>query len=111
MSEYEIRPEFTQRACNLVWCATPHRDTMHPDDEAHRSVGRGFLARVRGARETGPGVWRDVEVGVLRRPDDVEGWLIIETADGAGLALSLDGARELRRALVDDPDVQQALSS
>lgn len=111
MSEFEVRPNHTERACSFEWCETAHDDTAHPEDEAHRSVGVGFVARVRGVHDRGPGVWRDVEVGVLRRRNDTESWLVIEAEDGTGLAINVDGARELRRALADDPQIRRAFSS
>lgn len=110
MSEFDVRPRPDQR-CDLAWCTTPHGETVHPDDEAHRSEGVGFLARVRGVREIGPGVDVDVEVGLLRRKDDLESWLVIEGADGTGLELSLEGARRLRRVLEGDPYIRAALAS
>jgi len=95
--------------CEYAWCTTEHGATVHPDDEVHRSGGVGFPARVRGGAERGPGIATDVEIGVLRRPSDTENWLVIEVA-GGGLAMTAEGARALRRALVDDPQIQAALS-
>ena len=101
-------PGGTQR-CGFVWCTTRHGETSHPDDEAHRSAGVGFSARVRGVGEEGTGVEREIEIGILRRPDDEDAWLVIEVGQG-GLALSRDGAHQLRRALVTDPLLRQALT-
>ena len=103
-----LLPEGNER-CSFAWCATRHGATVHPDDEAHRSTGAGFPARVRGTGEAGPGADADVEVGILRRSDDSENWLVIEVG-GHGLALSRDGARELCRVLANDPQVRDALS-
>lgn len=110
MSEFDVRSRPEQR-CDLAWCTTPHGDTVHPDDEVHRSEGVGFLARIRAVREAGPGVEAEVEVGLLRRKDDIEGWLVIEGADGTGLELSFEGARRLRRVLDGDPQIRAALAS
>lgn len=110
MSENEVHPRHAGACCAYAWCTTRHGLTIHPDDEAHRSSGSGFAARVRGSDEAGAGRETQIEVGVLRRPGDVENWLAIEVGS-AGLTLSIDGARELRRVLAEDPQIREALSS
>ncbi|CAH0254766.1 hypothetical protein [Microbacterium sp. Bi128] len=111
MSEFDVRPPRRARRCGFAWCTTRHGETAHPDDEAHRSDGVAFSARVRAVDERGPGVDAEVEVGLLRRVTDQDTWLVIEAASGTGLALTLEGARELRRVLDGDPQVRAALSS
>lgn len=96
--------------CAFAWCSTAHGATAHPDDEAHRSVGAGFLARVRRPGSAERGDETDVEVGLLRRLADDDTWLVIETGEGAGVALSLEGARELRRLLSEDAQIRAALA-
>ncbi|MCC4248533.1 MULTISPECIES: hypothetical protein [Microbacterium] len=108
MSEDDVRPRHSNGRCAFAWCTTLHGETTHPDDEDHRSAGAGFSARLRGVDESGRGAAVDVEVGILRRRDDTENWLVIEVG-GGGLALSAEGARELRRALADDPQIREAL--
>ncbi|KZE42529.1 hypothetical protein AVW09_09185 [Microbacterium sp. T32] len=110
MSDSDVHPRPETARCGFAWCTTLHGSTVHPDDEAHRSAGIAFAARVRGVDEKGRGRDVDVEVGVLRRPDDADDWIVIEVA-GGGLALSLSGAAELRRILTEDPGIGRALSS
>jgi hypothetical protein len=110
MSENDVHPRHSGARCTYAWCTTRHGLTVHPDDETHRSSGSGFTARVRGSDESGAGRESEVEVGILRRPGDVENWLAIELGS-VGLALSIDGARELRRVLAEDPQIREALSS
>lgn len=109
MSENDVQSRSVGARCTYAWCTTRHGRTIHPDDETHRSSGSGFPARVRGSEEAA-GTERQVEVGILRRPGDVENWLAIEVGS-IELALSMDGARELRRVLADDPQIREALSS
>ena len=108
MSDFEVHPRLATTRCEFTWCTTRHGDTVHPDDETHRSAGIAFTARVRGVAAIARGVEADVEVGILRRPGDTENWLVIEVA-GGGISLSQSGAAELRRILRDDPDVREAL--
>lgn len=109
MSEDEVsRPGPV--ACAFAWCTTAHGATAHRDDEAHRSAGRGFLSRVRRPDDAGRGDETDVEVGLLRRLTDDDTWVVIETGAGPGIALSLAGARELRRLLAEDPQLRAALA-
>lgn len=110
MSDSDVHPRPETARCGFAWCTTLHGSTVHPDDEAHRSAGIAFAARVRGVDEKGRGRDADVEVGVLRRPDDADDWIVIEVA-GGGFALSPGGAAELRRILVEDPGIGRALSS
>ncbi len=110
MSDSDVHPRSEVARCGFAWCTTLHGSTVHPDDETHRSAGIAFPARVRGVHEQGRGTEADVEVGVLRRTDDADDWLVIEVG-GGGLALSLSGAAELRRILTEDPGIGGALSS
>ncbi|MFS0792949.1 hypothetical protein [Microbacterium sp. 1P10AE] len=107
MRENDVRPVRTEARCGFPWCTTLHGETAHPDDEAHRSAGVGFTARVRSVDETGAGAEADVEVGILRRLDDDEDWLVVEVA-GEGLAFGRDGVRQLRRILVENPQIREA---
>jgi hypothetical protein len=107
MRENDVRPLRPQARCGFPWCTTLHGETAHPDDEAHRSAGAGFTARVRSVDETGAGVETDVEVGILRRLDDDQNWLVLEVA-GGGLAFARDGVLELRRILVENPQIRDA---
>ncbi len=111
MSEFDVRPPRRARRCDFAWCTTRHGETAHPDDEAHRSDGVAFSARARAVEGRGSGVDAEVEVGLLRRVTDHDTWLVIEAASGTGLALTLEGARELRRVLDGDPQIRAALSS
>lgn len=97
--------------CGFAWCVTEHGDTVHPADEDHRSVGRGWPGRVRGGRGVGPGVETDIELGVLRREGDSHTWVVIDAGAGLSIALSPEAAFALGRRLVDDPDVRAARSS
>lgn len=106
MRENDVRPMVR---CAFSWCTTLHGETTHPDDEAHRSAGTGFSTRVRCAQETGAGAEAEVEVGILRRPDDDENWLVVEVG-GRGLMFSRDGVRELRRILAQDPQIRGAFA-
>lgn len=96
-------------SCAYSWCATAHGRTLHPDDEAHRSAGVAFETRVRRADDRGPGRRTTIEVGVLRRPDDEGAWLVLDDGYGVSVALTTEGARELRRLLDDDADVRALL--
>ncbi|MEX0152177.1 DUF6907 domain-containing protein [Microbacterium sp. LMI1-1-1.1] len=95
--------------CAHPWCVTAHGRTLHPDDETHRSAGVAFEARVRRADGRGPGRGTTVEVGVLRRPDDDGAWLVLDDGGDVSIALSAEGARELRRLLNEDDDVRSLL--
>ena len=106
MRENDVRPLPSAR-CAFAWCTTLHGETAHPDDEAHRSAGAGFAARVRPVDGAGIGGEADVEVGVLRRLDDDQNWLVVEVA-GGGLAFSREGVRELRRILIENPQIRDA---
>jgi len=94
--------EVKTRRCPYEWCVTAHGATVHPDDEDHRSAGRGFRAWVRDGSGRGTGTLSDVEVGALRRTDDDRTWVVVETGAGIALALDADAARSLGRRLTDD---------
>jgi hypothetical protein len=90
------------RRCALTWCVTAHGETVHPDDEDHRSAGVGVMVRARRGDARGPGEETELEIGAVRRVDDSETWIVIETGIGVSLALTRDGARSLSRLLRDD---------
>ncbi len=98
-----------QAACVFAWCTTAHGETVHPDDEVHRSAGTGFPARVRDVHGSGAGLSTDVEVGVLRRDDDVQAWVVLEFGGGPAIAIDPEAARTLGRILRDDPDLVATL--
>ncbi|MDQ1083000.1 MULTISPECIES: hypothetical protein [Microbacterium] len=88
-----------QRGCIHGWCVTAHGHTVHPDDEDHRSAGIAATVRARPGEARGPGDETELEIGALRRVDDTETWIVIETGIGVSLALTRDGARVLQRRL------------
>ncbi|MDF2664208.1 MAG: RecA-superfamily ATPase [Microbacterium sp.] len=103
----EQRPQNT--ACAFAWCTTDHGETVHPDDEIHRSAGTGFPARVRDGHLGSADVLRDIEVGVIRRPDDAESWVALEFGAGYAVAIDVVAARTLGRLLRDASAVAAAL--
>lgn len=46
---------------------------------------------------------------MLRRPDDDGAWLVLDDGGDVSIALSAEGARELRRLLNEDGDVRSLL--
>lgn len=96
-------------SCPYAWCTTDHGATVHPDDEVHRSAGAAVEIRVRRADDHAPGAPATVEVGLLRRPDDTETWLVIDDGAAVSLAMTLEGARRLREACDRDPLLRAAL--
>ena len=101
------RPEAVR--CAFAWCTTEHGHTVHPDDETHRSAGTGFAARIRDGHVGGVGVPTDVEVGVIRRADDDESWVVLEFGGGYAVELDVAAARALGRLLLDVPGTATAL--
>jgi len=95
--------------CPFTWCTTEHGETVHPDDETHRSAGTAFAARLRDGRVGGVGVLTDVEVGVIRRVDDDESWVALEFGGGYAVELDAAAARTLGRLLLDVPGLTTAL--
>ena len=57
--------------------------------------------RARSGTARGPGHDTELEIGLLRRVDDTETWIVIETGIGVSLAVDRDGARLLQRQLHD----------
>ena len=94
--------------CAFEWCTTEHGRTVHPDDEAHRSAGTGFPARVREGF-VGGGIVTDIEVGLVRGPDDRETWVALEFGSGCTVAIDAAAARVLGRLLREDRDIAAAL--
>ncbi|MDF2045879.1 hypothetical protein [Microbacterium sp. Kw_RZR3] len=94
--------------CAFVWCTTEHGHTVHPDDEVHRSAGTGFPARVREGF-VGGGTVTDIEVGLVRGPDDRETWVALEFGAGRTVAIDAAAARVLGRLLREDRDIAAAL--
>ncbi len=95
--------------CAFVWCTTDHGETVHPADETHRSAGTGFAARVRDGLVGSSGVFTEIEVGVIRRPDDAESWVALEFGADYSIAIDAAGARTLGRLLLDAPDMAAAV--
>lgn len=93
------------RGCGFAWCVTEHGSTVHPDDEDHRSAGVGMTVRVRDDVTRGPGVSTKVEVGLLRRIDESETWLVVEAGAGSSLSIPLHSARALVASVRDDSRV------
>ena len=81
-----------------------------PDDEDHRSRGTGLTARVRRGAARGSGVLTDVEVGLLRRGDDSETWVVVETSDGTSICLPVHAVRALIARVGEDRPVAAVLS-
>lgn len=102
MNERLSTPGVGPRRCALVWCVTAHGETVHPDDDDHRSAGIGVTVRARRGEARGSGEETELEIGALRRSDDAETWIVIETGIGVSLALTRDGARSLSRRLSDE---------
>ncbi|MDQ1137897.1 hypothetical protein QE410_002696 [Microbacterium sp. SORGH_AS 1204] len=90
-----------RRPCIHEWCVTEHGATVHPDDEDHRSVGVALTVRARRGEDRGGGEETTLEIGALRRSDDPETWIVIETGIGVSLALTRDGARDLQHRLAE----------
>lgn len=88
-----------KRRCVHVWCVSEHGATVHPDDEDHRSAGVSVTVRARRGDARGPGEETELELGALRRADDLETWIVIETGIGVSLALTREGAQLLERRL------------
>lgn len=86
--------------CPYAWCVTAHGDTVHPDDEDHRSEGVALTVRTRDGWAQGDGDARDVEIGVLRRRDDDLTWIVVEVGGGTSFAVELDDADAIGRRLV-----------
>lgn len=109
MTELDAHPSASDRAqrCPHPWCTTAHGDTVHPDDEAHRSDGVAVLVVVRGPGSTAHPV--EAELGVLRYPDDHESWVVLETGAEPALAVTVESARRLRDALCSDPVLRRVL--
>lgn len=110
-SEIDERPERAGGvpACPYPWCTTAHGDTVHDADEDHRSAGLGMTVVARpvdGKSEVRPEL---VELGLLRRRDDDETWFVVESGGPVHLALRLDTARALLRAVASDPTLSRAL--
>ncbi len=101
MNEQPPTPSPSRRPCVHAWCVTEHGATVHPDDEVHRSAGLSFTARARAGGVQDAGRDTDVEIGALRRVDDAETWVVIETGIGVSLEVSRDGADQLWRRLRD----------
>lgn len=51
----------------------------------------------------------DAELGVLRRTDDDETWVVLEIGARPALAVTVETARRLRDALFSDPMLRRAL--
>lgn len=102
MIERLSTPGVEPRRCALTWCVTAHGETVHPDDDDHRSAGVGMMVRARRGDARGPGEETELEIGALRRSDDSETWIVIEAGIGVSLALTRDGARSLSRRLRDE---------
>lgn len=96
-------------SCGYAWCTTEHGRTAHPGDEDHRSAGTGITLRVRTGLDRGSGRLEEWEIGLLRRSTDAETWLVVETGDGAAVALSRDAAKVLVEALSADPHLKAFL--
>lgn len=94
-------------ACALAWCTTAHGATAHSDDEDHRSDGIMLPATARARRSATRAT--EVEVGLLRRRDDDQSWLVIEDGADVHLEITLDTARALLRAIRDDAQLRAAL--
>ncbi|SDB85315.1 hypothetical protein SAMN05216418_0674 [Microbacterium enclense] len=84
------------------WCVTEHGSTVHPDDEDHRSAGIALTVRARPGDARGVGEVTTLEIGALRRADDSDTWIVIETGIGVSLALTREGARALQRRLGEE---------
>ncbi len=90
-----------QQRCIHEWCVTDHGATVHPDDEDHRSAGVALTVRARRGDARGGGEDTTLELGALRRADDADTWIVIETGIGVSLALTREGARALQRRLAE----------
>ncbi|WP_295824853.1 hypothetical protein [uncultured Microbacterium sp.] len=97
------------RECAFSWCVTEHGSTVHPDDEDHRSVGFGMTARVRQVTAHGPGILAGVEVGLVRRTDDTETWVVVETGVGISVSVPLRAARALIAGVQSDDLMAEVL--
>ncbi|SDO46956.1 hypothetical protein SAMN04487848_1042 [Microbacterium sp. ru370.1] len=95
--------------CGYAWCMTEHGRTVHPSDEDHRSAGTGVTVRVRAGFDHGSGRLEEWEIGLLRRSTDAETWLVVETGDGAAVALSHDATKVLLEAVSADRDLMAFL--
>lgn len=98
------------RECVFLWCVTEHGSTVHPDDEVHRSAGFGVTARVRHDTAHGTGVLAGVEVGLVRREDDTETWVVVETGVGVSVSVPVHAARALIAGVQSDDLVVEALT-
>lgn len=92
-------------SCGYAWCTTEHGRTVHPHDEDHRSAGTGVTLRVRTGLDRGSGRLEEWEIGLLRRSTDEETWLVVETGDGAAVALSHDALKVIVEAVSAAPDL------
>lgn len=96
--------------CEFDWCATEHGAHAHPEDDDHRSPGVGSAALLRRVGGSGHGVDTELEVGVLRRRDDDQAWLVIDAGQGVGIEIAIDSARRIVHALVRDDAFRRLLS-
>lgn len=94
--------------CEYGWCVTAHTATSHPADEDHRSPGIAVPARVRGVGSQSAGNDVELEVGILRRVDDEQSWLVIDAGEGIGIEIALDDVRRIVKALLDDGTLRAA---
>jgi len=90
------------RRCAFDWCVTEHGATVHPDDEDHRSAGRGAEVRVRDAGAAGEGEPDVLEAGLLRRAGDADTWVVLETGTGASISVPVGDFRAFLHAWRDD---------
>lgn len=88
--------------CEYGWCATAHAATNHSADEDHRSPGVAIRARVRSVDSADAGDDVDLEVGILRRADEDQSWLVIDAGRGVGVEIALDDVPRVVRDLVRD---------
>ncbi len=95
-----------RRSCGYEWCVTEHGNTVHVDDEDHRSEGVGIAVRMR-AGGAGRGRLDDWEIGLLRRTADDETWIVVERQGEAPVALPRDAVRALIGAVVADPHLRE----
>lgn len=93
--------------CEHSWCVTPHAATSHPADEDHRSPGTAVRARVRGVGARGVGDDADLEVGIVRRADEDQTWLVIDAGNGIGVEIALDELPRLVRDLRRDTTLRR----
>lgn len=109
MDSEDAEPVRVGGRCEFSWCTTEHGQTVHPDDEEHRSGGVALPVRVRRAGESGAGTATVVDVGLHRGLHDDQTWLSFDDGRTVRAEVSLAAAREVLRAVLADPDLDLEL--